>query len=210
MNASPDPLRLAEILAARLCHDLASPVGVLSGLLDLAQGGDASAVADAQAAASALADRLRLLRAAWAADPAPLMPAALLSLAAPLACGGRVVLDAAGLSLDGPFSPAAGRVALNLLLLGAQSLHGQGSLHLAGSSSLEISLRIAGPRAAWPPGTAACLGDPDTAWSRLEDVRGMQLPLTVLLAQQAGLRLGMLMPMSAPASAPPPLLLQLA
>jgi len=209
MTGPDTTLRLAELLAARLCHDLASPLGVLGGLLELADGGDAAALADARAAAASLAGRLRLLRAAWAADPVPLQPAALLELAGAMTMDGHISIDATGLAMVGAFSAMAGRLTLNMLLLGAQALRGQGRLHLAGAAGAEISLRIAGPRAAWPAGTAACLADPDTAWQHLDDARALQLPLTVLLAQQAGLRLGMLLPLTATPDAPPPLRLSL-
>ena len=191
MTASDATLRLAELLAARLCHDLASPLGVLGGLLELADGGDAAALADARAATASLAGRLRLLRAAWAADPAPLQPAALLELAGALTMDARISIDATGLAMVGAFSADGGRVALNLLLLGAQALRGQGSLHLAGAASAEISLRIAGPRAAWPAGTAACLADPDTAWQHLDDARALQLPLTAAPDAPPPLRLSL-------------------
>lgn len=151
-------LRLAEILATRLCHDLASPLGTIAGLIELAEEtGDGAVLRQAHDAATLLGDRLRLLRAAWSADPGPLAPAALVDLAKGLFGGGRVSLDAAALRPHTDFSPAAGRLVLNLLLLGAEALSGAGTLHLAGVADQDLVLRIAGPRrvASWHGGLPA-------------------------------------------------------
>ena len=65
--------KLAEILAARLCHDLAGLTGSLGGALELAEE-DAEALSVARDSALALHARLTLLRAAFGpADAAQTM-----------------------------------------------------------------------------------------------------------------------------------------
>ena len=210
---SPSPtasLRLAELLAARLCHDLASPLGTVTGLIDLMEEtGEHAMLADARQAAAQIGNRLRLFRAAWASDPSELDPGRLATLATAALVDGRVNLNFSALLRLPAFTPAAGRVVLNLVLLGAEALHGNGTVHLAGAANQEIMLRIDGPRAAWPVGMAACLMAPETAWDHLTDPRMLQMPLTILLAAQAGHRLSLLMPASARPGPPPPLLLDL-
>ena len=65
-------LRLAELLAARLCHEVSGPAGTLAGAVEIARTEPASAAEAldiAAKAAASLAGRLRLLRAAWAGTP---------------------------------------------------------------------------------------------------------------------------------------------
>ena len=211
MPVTPSALRLSELLAARLCHDLASSVGVLAGLLEMAaEATDPAVLAAARAASVGLVRQLRLFRAAWAIDPGSLSVAGLEALTEGMGKTGRLRLDFSGLARQPNFPPAAGRLVLNLLLLGGEALRGQGELHLSGAPDGQVALRIAGPAAAWPTGMAACLLQPEMAWAQLADPRTIQMPLTVLLAAQAGLRLSMLLPMTAAMTAPPPVLLQIA
>jgi histidine phosphotransferase ChpT len=67
MSGTQDLLRLAELLCVRLCHDLSGPMGALIGVLDMAReehpGSDTLALAEETA--TELAQRLKLLRAAW-------------------------------------------------------------------------------------------------------------------------------------------------
>jgi hypothetical protein len=76
-----------------------------------------------------------------------------------------------------------------------------------------VLVTIAGPRAAWPAGFAAYLGDEALAWQALhaaegvEAARGLQAWLTALIARTSGLRLSFLMAPTAEAA--PPLLLSL-
>src|SRR3954454_25339494 len=70
MSGTQDMLRLAELLCARLCHDLSGPLGALVGILEIAREeqpeGETLALADETA--NELVQRLRLLRAAWGRD----------------------------------------------------------------------------------------------------------------------------------------------
>lgn len=193
MAGRNDALHLAELLCARMTHDFSGSVGALSNLLDFAfeqpeQAAEPLALASETAAQ--LVRRLRLLRAAWG-PPLEAFPLARLGeLALGLAqsrCG--VTLD--GLAADSVFSPECGRLVLNLLLLAADALPSGGQVALSGSAE-DLLLAIAGPRAAWPAGLAACMADPELAWSTLEDPRKVQLALTVLLAASLGMRLSLL------------------
>jgi histidine phosphotransferase ChpT len=204
-----DPIRLAELICARLCHDLSGPLGPLLGLMEVARddpGAAGEALALAADAANTLGKRLALLRAAWAGDGGPMAVAELQALAEGLPGGARIVLNISSLAPRPAFAPPVARVVLNLLLLGAEALRGGGTLHLSGAPDGDLLVRIDGPRAAWPAGLAGCLVDEEAAWTALDDPRALQAPLTALLARQAGVRLSMLMP-SGIAGGVPPLLL---
>ena len=59
-------------------------------------------------------------------------------------------------------------------------------------------MTIAGPRAAWPAGFVAWLTDETAALeAMMANARGLQAPLTALLARDHGFRLSMLMPAGA-------------
>ncbi len=185
-------LRFAQLLAARMSHDLAGLTGVLAGALELAteEAEPAEALGFARDAASELAARLRLLRAAWAGAGTPLSAAELTALAPGL--GPRVQLDHAGLG-DTPYPPGLSRMLPNLLLLGAEALPRGGVVALSGNPGEAatpgwVRLAVTGARAAWPDTLAACIAAPDTAWA-ISAPRQLQPALVVLLAHTAGLDL---------------------
>jgi len=197
-------LRLAELMAARLCHDLSGPVGTLAGVLDGA-GGDPAALQLAEETAGQLSRRLRLLRAAWAADAPGLSVAELRALAAGLA-NRRAAVDFSGVADGADFEPGSARVVANVLLLAGECLPGGGTVALTGAADGDLVAVISGPRATWPAGFAAMLVDEAASWAALTDARTMQAPLTVLLARAAGIRISLLMGAGA---GPPPLLMAL-
>ncbi len=206
-------LRLAELLCARLCHDLSGPLGALIGVLEVAreEQPDSETVALAEDTAAELAQRLKLLRAAWGQDGDDMDVARLRGLAESLSSSRRVRLDLTGLEPDVVFPAPAARVVLNLLLLAAESLPGGGIVALSGSASGSILVTISGPQAAWPAGFAAWLSDDAAAWEAvMASPRRLQAPLTALLARGLGLRLSMPMPAGPSAGAEvSPLLLSL-
>ena len=156
--ASDEPLRIAEFLCARLCHEMAGALGALMGSLDLAREDEAmagDAIALASQAGRGLVARLRLLRAAWVGDGMPLDLTRLAELAAGLA-DRRIVLDLAGLPPATVFDPPIGRVVLNLVLLGAVALPAGGTVWLERVEG-DLVLGVAGPRVEWPVGLAASL-----------------------------------------------------
>ncbi len=200
MTGSPenDALMLAGALAARLCHDLAGPLGTGTGALDLAERADAEALALAREATTDLMRRLRLYRAAWAEGAGPGSVAELAALALGLSHR-RVRLDVAGLPGQARMPPEFGRVVLNVLLLGAEGMPRGGTIALHGDPEGEVAAVLAGPGAAWPPGTAEAIANPASALSRLREHAGTLTPrallpsFTALLAAREGLRLGLLM-----------------
>jgi histidine phosphotransferase ChpT len=204
-----DPIRLAELICARLCHDLSGPLGPLLGMMEMARddpGTAGEALSIAADAAETMGKRLRLLRAAWAGDGGAMTVAELRALAEGLPAGSRIVLDISGLASAPAFAAPVARTVLNLLLLAAEGLRGGGTLRLSGTPDGELLIRIDGPRAAWPAGLAAYLADEEAAWTALNDPRALQAPLTALIARQAGVRLNMLLPSGIAGSAPPLLL----
>jgi histidine phosphotransferase ChpT len=185
-------LRLTETLCARLCHDLASPLGSLAGAVEVAmEEPEAAEEALAVAAESSrgLGARLRLLRAAWGGDAEALDGPALERLAEGLPP--RVRLDAAGLA-PAPFPPGAAGLVLNLLLLGAEALPRGGVVSLSGGREAGVVLAVAGPRAAWPEELAGLLSGAETVASALGQPRRVQAPFMALLARARGARLGFL------------------
>jgi histidine phosphotransferase ChpT len=206
-----DPLHLAELLCARICHDLSGPLGSLMGVIELAAEdapSNAEALEVAGEAATVLGKRLELLRAAWSGELAALEVRQIQRFAEGVPSGKRVVLDAAGLDPNGTFSPGAAQLLLNALLLAGESLPGGGMVALSGSPQQEIVVTIEGPRAAWPAGLAACLADERAAWAALTTARTVQGPVTALIARRAGLGVSLMMPSGA-GGGPAPLLLRL-
>lgn len=200
MKGDPDndALMLAGALAARLCHDLAGPLGTVTGALDLAERADAEALALARDATTDLAHRLRLYRAAWGEGGGPASVAELAALAQGLAHR-RVRLDVAGLPGQARMRPEFGRVVLNVLLLAAEGMPRGGTVGMHGEPETEIAVIPSGLGAAWPPGTAEAIANPATALARLRQQSGTLTPRTLLppfvalLAAREGLRLGLLM-----------------
>jgi histidine phosphotransferase ChpT len=209
-----EALHLAELLCARLCHDLSGPLGALIGVLEVAreEQPDSETLALAEDTAVELGQRLKLLRAAWGLEGDDMDVTRLRGFADCLSSSRRVRLDLAGLAPATVFPPPVARIVLNLVLLAAESLPGGGIVALSGSSSSAILVTISGPRAAWPAGFAVWLNDGTAAWAAMiADPRRIQAPLTALLARDLGLRLSMLMPAGpmGDAEVAPPLLLTL-
>lgn len=198
-----DRVHVAELVCARLCHDLGGLLGTLTGTLELLTEDDGANEAATVAidTAAMLAARLKLLRAAWAGTPEPLDLRHLAALAAGLA-NRRVMLDLDGLPPAAVFPAAMARLVLNLLLLAADSLPRGGVLRLDGTAT-DLIARLNGPNAAWPPGLAGMLADPASAWAALTEPRTLQAPLTALLARHHGLALSLLLPAGAAEDAPP-------
>jgi len=199
-----DVLRVGELLCARIGHDLGGVIGTLIGALELTD--DPAVAAEAQAlarqAVAELRQHLELQRASWGPAAAALSLPALRSLVEAMPFARRCVLDLAGLPDGTVFSPSFGRVVLNLVLLAIESLSGSGKVTLIGGGS-DLVVAIAGPRAAWPAGLAACLATEAAAWAALRDPAALQMPLTVLLARSAGLRLSLLLAAGQSSNVPP-------
>ncbi len=206
-------LRLAELFSARLCHDLAGPIGTLLGVLEILREEQPAndEVALAEEAAVDVAERLKLLRAAWGRNADELDASRLKALMAGVADKRKVRLEVDGLRSDVVFAPEVARVVLNMVLLAVESLPGGGVVALSGDSGNRVLLTISGVRAAWPSGLASWLVDEPAAWEAIgAGARNLQGPLTALLVRDHGFRLSMLLPVGAggQAEASPPLLLE--
>lgn len=210
MDALPTALRIAELLASRLCHDLAGPLGTVSAALELAED-DAGPNGEARALAAEAADvavkRLRLLRAAWG-------PAASRKIPEIRTLAGALERPNLTVVIDGRDSivPAVmARLLLNAALLAAESLPRGGRIGISGESRAGFLVEIDGPRAAWPAELARYLVDAGYALAALEvpepeSARALQAPLTALFAHVDSLRIAMLLPAGSERAAP--LLLQ--
>ncbi len=211
MNQS---LRLAEMLCARLCHDLSGPLGALVGVLEVAheEQPNSETLSLAEGTAVELAQRLKLLRAAWGREMSDIDGDRLREFGDCLSSSRRVQLDLTGLEQNAVFPSPVSRLVLNLVLMAAESLPGGGIVALSGAPAGSVLVTISGPRAAWPTGLAVWLADDASAWEAITaDPRSLQEALTALLARAFGLRLSLLMP-GAPMGdqeAYPPLLLSL-
>lgn len=205
MSGKIDPLRLAELMCARMSHDLGGTIGTFAGALELAEDPAvaAEALVLANQAATELRQRLELQRAAWGPTASPLDLRALRSLAGGLPYARRCSFDFSALPDDTMFVPPFARALLNLLLLAAEALNGSGEVTLAGSGT-DLIVAIAGTRAAWPSGLIDCLASEAAAWAALRDARSLQMPLTALIVRALGLRLSLLIP-AGPGGPPPPL-----
>ena len=184
-----DPLRLPAALAARICHDIAGPLGALAATLEmLAEDGDPEALAIARESAAMLSARLRLLRAAWAEEvevPGTRVMQQLVP-GLPNADRQRVTIN-----LGTEMTPGLRRLGLNLLLLAAASLPRGGDIHLGGQPG-GLLLTIGGRDAGWPAGLAACAASAAPADEDWPEPRGLAVPMACLLAEAEGLRIDVL------------------
>jgi histidine phosphotransferase ChpT len=205
----PDSVHLAELLCARLCHDLAGALGSLTSTLELAEtrpGGPR--LVEAVAAGEDLTRRIRLLRAAWGGDGGRLDLARLRDLARGVPGGDRIEIDLTDLPRRFVFAPGVGRVVLNLLLLAPETMPRGGLMALTPAGEALV-LRIAGTRAAWPAGFAGYLANPDEARAAAAGPRSVLGPWIALLAAHLGVRAALLLPTGHGRGAgPAPLLLQ--
>lgn len=206
MGGSPQ-IALAEALCARLCHEIASPLGTLAGALDVviedpAMAGEALPLASE--AAGQLALRLRLLRTAWGGECGTLSAGALADLADGLPP--RVQVDLA--ELAGPFEAPLSRIIVNMLLLGAEAMPRGGVVRLSGTATDGLVMVLEGAKAAWPADLREILLDPSQA--KLGNPRLVQAPFLAHLAQANGFRLSLLLPAGSAADIPAPLLLSAA
>jgi histidine phosphotransferase ChpT len=203
-------LRLAELLAARLCHDLGGLAGPLAGTFELQAAGQVSpveALATANEVALDLTRRVRLLRAAWGGDAAPMGPSRLRELAMGAPRANELRLDLSAVPASIMFSNDMARVLLNIVLLAGESLPRGGTLAFVDAGDGQVLAVLTGPRAAWPAGFAAVIADEAAAWDAVSEPRALLAPLTALLARSLGIRLSLLLPAGTRQRRRPPLLI---
>lgn len=176
-------LRIAELLSARLCHELVSPIGAINNGVELLED-DPDFAADAagliaQSAVQATR-RLQFYRIAYGSTAA---------LAVDL--GRKAALD---LFADGKIAcewpetltPSVGvKLVCNLLLVAAESLPRGGRLALGAAEPLAITVAGEGPRL--PPYLTDVLAG--TVSADQIDARSVQAAFTGALARRAGVRI---------------------
>eukprot|EP01037_Dinobryon_pediforme_P009315 gene9314-9396_t len=209
--AGMQSLALAEAMACRMLHDLAGLVGTVSGALELAEEVPAmrdEALPVAADAARVLAQRLRLMRAAWGCDGPEMDGGTLRALAGGIQIGRRVRLDMDDLAADRQFGEG-GRLLLNLTMASVEAVGGEGTVTLRTAEGGDVLVLITGPRAAWPVGFAGLLIDPAATIGAVlqAEPSALQAPLSALISHAAGIRVHMLH--GAGASQPAPLLVAL-
>jgi histidine phosphotransferase ChpT len=186
-------LAIAELAVTRMCHDMAGLCSTLTNSLELASedhGTTEEALELAQDAARELADRLRVMRAAWGQPGEPLDRSRLEAMAVGLPGVRRLKLNLNGLGGAPALSSSLGRLLLNALILGAEALPAGGTLTATGDATgLEVAIK--GTRAAWPEGLTKLLADPSRAADAAVAAgpRALQGPLLVLMAQASRVRL---------------------
>ena len=186
-----ETIRLVELTCARLCHDLGGLIGTVDNAIDMVAEDadrDDEVLAFASSAARALAQRLRLMRAAWGPETDPIALPGLVRLVTPPLTARRIGLDTRTFAPDSIFPPSTGRVVLNLIVLASDCLPRGGTIVMIGEPT-DLLIRIDGPSAAWPPGFAACMCDEAAALAAVTSARSVQMPLTVLMAISRMLRL---------------------
>jgi histidine phosphotransferase ChpT len=202
----PNDLRLAQLLCARLCHELGGPVGTVEGALGLlgAAAGPPGAAADAAEAlevaregGEALRRRLRLYRAAWGGGVGDMGLPELRELLEGGVAGGRARLSTDGLPANAVLPAAQAQVVLNAVLLAGEALPRGGTVQLAGDPPRGIAVLPGGAGAAWPPGLAAALAtgglEPvsPAAAPPTPSARTVQAPFLAALAAALGVPLSL-------------------
>jgi histidine phosphotransferase ChpT len=130
-------LRVLELMASRICHDLISPIGAVGNGLELLEdagpdmSGDALKLsANCARKASALLEFFRMAYGAAGSD-AGLRWDAAMALAQGLLDGGKTTLIWAPLPSGVALPPSAAKLALNLVLLGTEMLPRGGEIVIA-------------------------------------------------------------------------------
>ena len=183
-DAFGNAMRFAETIAARICHDVAGPLGALAGTLQMAlEGSDAEAGALATELVDLLTARVRLLRMAFGGGEPP-SPASLQGLLPALPGAERLRLDLSGLPQSLPEKLRS--LTPILLLLAASSLPRGGMIVLALDAGALV-LRVDGPRAGWPDRLASCVVASGTSLADADEPRSIAVLIACLQVQALGL-----------------------
>ncbi|WP_291297421.1 histidine phosphotransferase family protein [Elioraea sp.] len=200
--AADAALRFAEIIAARLCHDVSGPLSIVGNAAELsrleaeagnAAGGGGEAMAMMREGAEAIAARIHLQRAIFTASTTPLVAQDIARLAGGVVGGGRAELNLAGLAPATVFDPASGRAVLAALMVAGEALKRGGTIACHGGTE-DVAFAVAGTNAAWPPSLTTVLGGADPVAAAIAGgSRELMGPMAVLLAREAGYTPSLLM-----------------
>ncbi|MCU0984405.1 MAG: histidine phosphotransferase family protein [Acetobacteraceae bacterium] len=192
--------RLAELVAARLCHDLGGPLSIIGNAAELArletergarQGGEAMALM--VEGAQAVGARVKLLRALFGPATGPLSAEDIAAMARGVVGGGRVEADLSHLSPGTVFGAEAARAVLAALVVAGEALPRGGTVRVHGGAD-DLALMIEGANAAWPASLSEAVASEDpVAVAVAGGARALMGPMLVLLARAAGFRPMLLM-----------------
>lgn len=161
-----DQLRLAELLCSRLCHDLVGPIGAVGNGIELVSEFGEELTADAMelvaGSAATAAARLQYFRLAFGECSDNLLNGdEARRLATGMFDGRRLALRWTAGGSNG--MPAVWKLALVLLMVGAEALPRGGVLHLVTADAAGVEVLIHGQGAALRPGSATALLAEDLA-----------------------------------------------
>lgn len=188
-------LRVAELLASRLCHDLVGPVGAVNnGMELLAEDDDPDMVGDAVQLASGSArqasDTLQFFRIAYgrSGSQADVGPADLRRLAEGYLQAHKAALDwQADPALAAAAGEGGGKLLLNLIALALEALPRGGTVRAGGDADGALAVAAQGQGARLRPESAEAL-EPDADVDDLTP-RTVQAYFAQVLARRAGSRL---------------------
>ncbi|MGB8841574.1 MAG: histidine phosphotransferase family protein [Aliidongia sp.] len=185
-------VRIAELLSARLCHELVSPAGAIANgveiLADEAEFAD-SAIALIGLSARNLSRRLQFYRLAYGAT-APLADALFRQATIDFFTESKIVFDWRIAALP----VGAGKLACNLIVVAAEALPRGGTVTLDAATGGGIAVTAAGEGVRLVEPIAALLNQP--AALDLLSPRTIQAAFTALLAAQGDWALEIRQPMA--------------
>jgi histidine phosphotransferase ChpT len=192
--------RLAELVAARICHDMAGPLSIIGNAAELSRletergaraGGEAMPLM--VEGAQAIGARVKLLRALFGPAAGPLSAEELGALTRGIVGGGRVEVDLSGLAPNTRFGADEARAALAALVLAGEALPRGGAARCHGGAG-DLAIMLEGAGAAWPAALSAVLAGAEPVETALAGgSRALMGPMLVLLARAAGLEPVLLM-----------------
>ncbi|MCU0886557.1 MAG: histidine phosphotransferase family protein [Rubritepida sp.] len=184
--------QLAALVAARVCHDLGSPLASLSALLP--QAADPAAHAVVSEAAGELRTRLKLFAALFGAcDELTWADVAALLAGAPMAHRVRFALPAGG----APLPPGLARLTLAALLLAAEALPRGGVVHATPTAPSGLALRCEGRQVDWSPTLLDLIAGGTIEAALAEGPRRLLAPWVMLLAAEEGQGVSIVLPAGA-------------
>jgi histidine phosphotransferase ChpT len=183
--------RFAELVAARLCHDMSGPLSIIANAAELArleggrEGGEAMALM--LEGGREIAARVKVLRALFGPAVGPLSTTELGALVRGTIGGGRVEVDLSAIAPGAVFPPEVAKAVLAAFVVSAEALPRGGTIRCHGGPE-DLALSIDGANAAWPTHLTAVLGGADPLASAVAGgARGLMGPWLVLAAREAGL-----------------------
>jgi histidine phosphotransferase ChpT len=193
MNDVMIDLRVAELLASRLCHDLVGPIGAVNNGMELIEDEDPGMIGEALAltanSAKQAANTLQFFRLAYGMAGAQVGGdlSSLRDLASGYLGSGKTTLEWSVQTDPAGAPDGLGKLILNMIALAGEGLPKGGVLSVsvgAGTGGLDVSVTAAGPGATLREETEPAL-HPDVSVGDLTP-RNVQGYFTRILARRAG------------------------